>query len=130
MPDDNLARKPFEAGTRTAREAVERGAAAATEATRQAEQGYSAAAEGMQEFNAKLMDIAQANMAAAMNFFSELSAVKGPTEAFELWSRHIQSNLQRMTEQGQELATLGQRLALSNTERVTRGVDQTVRRAL
>jgi hypothetical protein len=37
MPEDNPARKSFEAGARTAREAVDRGTAAAEQATRQAE---------------------------------------------------------------------------------------------
>jgi len=40
MPEDNPARKSFEAGAKTAREAVDRGTAAAEQATRQAEQSY------------------------------------------------------------------------------------------
>ena len=81
MPDDNLARKSFEAGATTAREAVDRGTAAAEQATRQAEQSYSSTAEGLREFNAKLLDIAQANTMAYMNFVSELTRVKGPIAA-------------------------------------------------
>jgi hypothetical protein len=77
-----------------------------------------------------LLDIAQANTMAGMNFVSELTRVKGPTEAIELWSRHAQNQLQRLTEQSLELATLGQRIASSSTEPLTRGFDQTFRRAL
>jgi len=40
MPEDNPARKSFEAGARTAREAVDTGTAAAEQATRQAGQSY------------------------------------------------------------------------------------------
>src|SRR5262252_3183201 len=40
MPEDNPARKSIEAGAKTAREAVDRGTAAAEQATRQAEQSY------------------------------------------------------------------------------------------
>ena len=93
MPEDNPARKSFEAGARTAREAVDTGTAAAEQPTRQAEQSYTSIADGIREFNAKLLDIAQANTIAGMNFVSELIRVKGRTEAFELWSRHAQSHL-------------------------------------
>ena len=85
--------------------------------------------EGIREFNIKLLDIAQANMMAGMNFVSELTRVKGPTEAFELWSRHAENHLQRLSEQSQDLAKLGQRIASSSTEPLTRGVDQMFKRA-
>ena len=114
MPQDNPARKPFQA---------------ADQATRQAEQSYSSAAEGIREFNAKLLDIAQANTMAGLNFAAELMRTKGPTEAWEVWSRHAQSHFQRLSGQSQELAALGQRLASSSAEPLTRGFDQTFRRA-
>jgi hypothetical protein len=60
----------FEAGARTAREAVDRGA------------GYASIADGIREFNAKLLDIAQANTMAGMNFVFEFTRVNGRTEAF------------------------------------------------
>jgi hypothetical protein len=126
---ENTAKKTFEAGARTAREAMEQGTAATERATREAEQSYSSATEGFRDFNAKLLDIAQSNTMASLNFLAELAHAKGPTEAFELWSRHFQSQLQRMTEQSQELAALGQRIASSSTEPLRRGFDQTFKRA-
>ena len=77
MPDDNPARKSFEAGARTAREAMDRGTAAAEQATKGAEQSFESTADGIRVFNAKLMDIAQTNTMACMNFVSELAQVKG-----------------------------------------------------
>ena len=129
MPDDNPARKSFEAGARTAREAMDRGAAAAEQATKGAEQSFESTADGIRVFNAKLMDIAQTNTMACMNFVSELAQVKGPTEAFELWSRHAQNQLQRLSEQSQELATLAQKIASSSTDPLMHGFDQSFRRA-
>jgi hypothetical protein len=129
MPENNTAKKSFEAGTRTAREAMEKGTAAAEQATRRAEQSFETTANGISEFNSKLLAIAQTNMMAGMNFVSELAQVKDPTEAFELWSRHAQSQFQRFSEQSQELATLGQRLASSSTAPLTRGFDQAFKRA-
>ena len=58
------------------------GTAAAEQATRQAEQSYASIADGIREFNAKLLDIAQANTMADMNFVFELTRVNGRTEAF------------------------------------------------
>ena len=86
-------------------------------------------AEGIREFNTKLLDIAQANTMAGLNFATELMRAKGPTEAFEVWSRHAQSHLQRLSEQSQELATLGQRFASSSAEPLTRSFDQVFKRA-
>ena len=129
MPEDNPARKSFEAGAKTAREGMDRGTAAVEQATRQAEQSYWSTAEGIREFNSKLLDMAQANTMAGMNFVSELTRVKGPTEALELWSRHAQNHLQRLTDQSQELATLCQRIASTSAEPLTRGFEQTFKRA-
>jgi hypothetical protein len=49
---------------------------------RQAEQSYTSIADGIREFNAKLLDIAEANTMASMNFVFELTRVNGRTEAF------------------------------------------------
>jgi hypothetical protein len=73
--------QPFEAAARTAREAADRGTAAAEQAARQAEQSYASIADGIREFNAKLLDIAQANTMAGTNFVFELTRVNGRTEA-------------------------------------------------
>src|SRR6185437_5120977 len=97
MSEHNPARKSFETGARAAREAAESGTEAAEQAAKRAEQSYSTAAEGLRDFNAKLMNMAQANTTAGLNFLAELARAKGPTEAFELWSRHTQTQFQRMT---------------------------------
>jgi hypothetical protein len=81
MPESNPVKKSFDAGARTAREAMEKGTAAAEQATRRAEQSFETAADGISEFNSKLLAIAQTNMMAGMNFVSKLAQVKDPTEA-------------------------------------------------
>jgi hypothetical protein len=129
MAENNPARKSFEAGAKTAREALEKGTATAELAAREAERSYSSAGEGLRDLNAKLMSFTQANMTASLNFFAEMAQAKGPTEAFELWSRHAQEHFQRFTELSQELATLGQKIASTSTEPLRRGFDQTIRRA-
>jgi hypothetical protein len=129
MPPDNPAKKAFDAGTSTVREVMEKGTEAAQQATKTAEQSYSSVAEGFSLFNLKLMEMAQANTMSAFSFFGELASTKGPAEAFDLWSRRIQSDLLRLTEQSQELATLGQRLGSASSAPLQQGLDQTIRRA-
>jgi hypothetical protein len=129
MAENNPARKSFEGGARAAREALEKGTATVEQAAREAEHGFSSAGEGFRDFNAKLMDFGQANVIAGLNFVAELARVKGPTEAFELWSRHAQEQMQRFNEQSQELGMLGQRIASTSSEPLRRGFEQTFRRA-
>ena len=126
MADDNPSKRSFE---RTAREAMERGSAATEQATKQAEQSYSSAAKGIAEFNTKLLDIAQINANAGLTFATEMMQAKGPTEILEVWSRHAQNHFQRLSDQSQELASLGQKIASSSTQPLTRGFDQMFKRA-
>jgi hypothetical protein len=128
MAENNPARKSFEAGARTAREALEKETATAEQAAKEAERSFASAGEGFRDFNAKLMAIGQANMTAGLKFFAELAQAKGPTEAFQLWSRHAQEQMHRFTEQSQELGTLGQRIASTSSEPLRRGFEQTLRR--
>jgi hypothetical protein len=129
MPQDNPTRKSFEAGARATRETMEKGTAAAEQATRRAEQSFDTTADAIREFDTKLLAIAQTNTAAGMNFISELTQVKAPTEAFALWSRYAESHLQRLSEQSQEMATLGQRIFSSSAQPMTHGFDQAFKRA-
>jgi hypothetical protein len=92
MPEDNPARKSFEAGARAAREAAGRGTAAAEHATRQTDQSNTSVADGIREFNAKLLDIAPGQDDGRHEFRFQ-TRVKGRMEAFELWSSHAQSHL-------------------------------------
>jgi hypothetical protein len=129
MPEANPVKKSFEAGARTTREAIERGAAAAEQTTMRAEQSFESTADGMRQISEKMLEIGQANMKAGLDFVSELTRAKGPPEAFEIWSRHAQSHLQRLGEQSQELVTLGQKIAESSTRPLTRGFDNAFARA-
>jgi phasin len=129
MPEDNPAKKSFEPGAKTTREAIERGTAAAEQTTKRVEQSFESTADGMRKINEKMLEIGQANMKAGLDFVSELARAKGPPEVFEIWSRHAQSHLQRLGEQSQELVTLGQRIAEASTRPLTRGLDHAFARA-
>ena len=113
-------RKAFEKGERLTREALDKGTATAEQATRRAEQSYSNAAGGIADLNTKMMEMAQANTIAGLEFIRDLSAAKGPTEAFEVWSKHAQGSLERLANQSQELASLGQKVFSSSADPFTR----------
>jgi hypothetical protein len=118
MADDT--RKAFEKGERFTREALDRGNVAAQQAAKQGEQSYSNAVGGIAELNTKVMEIAQANAMAGLEFIRDLSNAKGPTEALDVWSQHARSSLERLTNQSQELASLGQKVFSSSADPFTR----------
>jgi phasin len=114
---------------KTARETFEKGSAAAEDAARGAEQGYFAAAEGMRDFNVRLIEMAYANTVAALDLAREIATVKGPSEATALWSSHAQKQFERLTEQSRELTALAQKIATSSAEPIARGFGQAMHRS-
>jgi phasin len=113
---------------KTARETFEKGSAAAEDAARSAEQGYTAA-EGMRDFNVRLIEMAYANTVAALDLARDIATVKGPSEATALWSSHAQKQFERLTEQSRELTALAQKIATSSAEPIARGFGQAMHRS-
>ena len=107
---------------RAARETLEKGTAAAEESARGAQQSFSAVAEGIRDFNVRLMEMAQLNTVAALDFAREMSTAKGPGEAAALWSSHTKKQFETLTEQSKELTALAQRIATSSAEPMTRAL--------
>ena len=104
----------------TASEALEEGGTAAEKSARGIEQSYFVAAEGIRDFNARLIEMAHTNTLAALDLVREVSAAEGPSEAASLWSSHAQKQFQAMAEQSRELTALAQRIATSSAEPITR----------
>jgi phasin len=114
---------------KTARDTFEKGSAAAEDTARGAEQSYFAAAEGMRDFNVRLIEMAYANTVAALDLAREIATVKGPSEATALWSSHAQKQFERLTEQSKELTVLAQKIATSSAEPITRSFGQAMQRS-
>jgi hypothetical protein len=106
---------------RAARETFERASAATQQSARGAEQSFSEVAEGICDFNVRLMEMAQLNTVTALDFVREMSTAMGPAEAASLWSSHTQRQFETLTEQSKELTALAQRIATSSAEPMTRG---------
>jgi phasin len=105
---------------RAARETFEKGSAATQQSARGAQESFSAVAEGIRDFNIRLMEMAQLNTVAALDFAREMSTAKGPADAAALWSSHAQKQFETLTEQSKELTALAQRIATSSAEPITR----------
>jgi len=88
---------------------------------------YSSAAEGIRDFNLRLIEMAQTNTMAALDFARELATAQGPSEAMALWSSHARKQFETMTEQTRELTTLGQKVATSSAEPMTRGFGEALK---
>ena len=105
---------------RAARETFEKGSAATQQSARGAQESLSAVAEGIRDFNVRLMEMAQLNTVAALDFAREMSTAKGPADAAARWSSHAQKQFDTLTEQSKELTALAQRIATSSAEPITR----------
>lgn len=71
-----------------------------------------APADAIGEYNAKLFEMARNNMAATGALFAALVQAKSVPEAVALNADHLRRQMETMTTQGRELATLAQKLAL------------------
>jgi hypothetical protein len=98
----------------------DKSAGMAKETAKGLQEGYLAAAEGIRDFNTKLIEMAQANVTAALDLARQISTAKGPAEAIELWSSHAQKQFETLTEQSKELTTLAQKVATSSAGSMTR----------
>jgi hypothetical protein len=114
---------------RAARETFEKGSAATQQSARGAQESFSAVAEGIRDFNVRLMEMAQLNTVAALDFAREMSTAKGPADAAALWSSHAQKQFETLTGQSKELAALAQRIATSSAEPITRSFGQALQRS-
>jgi hypothetical protein len=110
--------------TQAARESIERGAGAAQDATRGAQQSYSSAVSGVRELNIKLIEMAHANSEAVFELAHEIASAEGPADVAAIWSAQAKRQFELMTQQTQQLNELGQKLASSSTEPLTRSVNE------
>ena len=105
-----------------AKEAFEKVNAATAEATALIKNSYSTAVKGAQDYNAKVIEFANANTEAAFAFAQKLFSVKSPADFIELSTEHSRRQFETLTEQTKELAALAQKVTLATTEPLKMGV--------
>jgi phasin len=105
-----------------AKEAFEKMSGATAEATDLIKNCYSTAVKGAQDYNTKVIEFAQANTEAALDFVQKLSGVKSPSDFIELSTDHSRKQFETLTEQTKELAALAQKVTLATVEPLKTGV--------
>ena len=107
-----------------AREALQDGGAAAEESTRAMGNGYFAAAQAIGVFNMKLIEMAQGNAMAAVNFAQQVATVKGPAEVANLWSSYARERFETLADQSRELTALAQKVMIPTVQTLTHSFGQ------
>jgi phasin len=103
-------------------QAFEKMSGATAEATDLIKNSYSTAVKGAQDYNTKVIEFAQANTEAALDFVQKLSGVKSPSDFIELSTDHSRKQFETLTEQTKELAALAQKVTLATVEPLKTGV--------
>ena len=106
----------------TTKETYEKMNAATTEAADLIKNRYSTAVKGMQDYNNKFIEFAQANTNTAFDFVQKMSSVKTPSAFVELWTEHVRKQLGALTEQTKQLAALAQKGMRTTAEPLKTGV--------
>ena len=109
-------------GAAQTKQTYERMSAATTEAADLMNTSCSTALKGAREYNNKLMEIAQTNTNAALDFVQELYGIKSPSDFMELTTGHARKQTAALTEQTKELAALAQKVVLATAEPLKAGV--------
>ena len=97
-------------------EGVEKASAAAAEGAVAVRNSMSTAFKGVQDYNAKLLEFANANTKSAFDFFQQLSGVNSPTALMALSTEHTRKQFEIFTEQTKQLASLAKSAALAAAE--------------
>lgn len=118
-------RETTEKSSAQAKEAFENVSAATAEAGNLMRDTYSTALTSAQEYNARVIEFAQANTQTNLDFVQRLPNVKSPTEFLELSTNHSRWQFETLAEQARELLSLAQKAMLTTTERVQADVNKT-----
>ena len=124
VPGQNAAqafRATAENGAARAKQGFEKMQAATADATALMKSSFSTAVQRAQDYQTKIMEFANSNTEAAFEFAQKMAGVKSPTEFFELSTNHSRKQLETLTEQAKELATLAQKVTMATVEPLKTG---------
>ena len=115
--------------SRAARETFDKVTAAGEETTRGMQESFATSVVNVRDLNVKLIGMARENAEAVFDLAQQLASVEGPSDLAQVWSTHTRKQFEMLTEQAKELTSLGQGLARSNMEPLTRTVGQASKKA-
>lgn len=112
-----------------AKQSYERARAVTEQASEMMETTFNAATRSMSEYTLRMMETMRANTNANFDFARSLLSVKSTSEAIELSTAHTRKQLEAMTTQGKDLASLAQKLSTETVEPIRSGMDKAMRAA-
>ena len=118
-----------EQGVARAQEGLEKIKAASEQMTEALRETYSANAESATSYGLKVIEISNANTAAAMDFFAQLLGSKSATDAFALSAAQARKTFDATSAQNKELWDLAQKLATEAGEPVRKHVGKIFQKA-
>jgi phasin len=96
-----------------AKENLETMSAAAGEANKLVQHGLATTLKGTQDYSAKVLEFAQANMNAAVEHLTKLSSAKSPMEFFAISNEYAKRQFEVFMRQAQELAAIVQKMTIA-----------------
>ena len=107
--------------TAQSRETFEKIRAAGAAEANLIQSSCTAAFEGVQAYNQKLVEFTRENTTAAFDFVQKLYEIKSPAEFIALSAEHARTQTDVLTGQTEQLRALAQRVALASTEPLKSG---------
>jgi hypothetical protein len=84
-----------------------------------AQEGFQIAGDGARQMNLKMLEMMRANAEAFFNFAEELLTARDPSKLTEIWTTYAQTQMQMLTKNGQDLTSLGQKVATTSANTMT-----------
>ncbi len=116
MSANEQMKKAADQGAGFARESLRKGEAKAEQTLQAAQEGFQVAGDSARQINLKLIEITRHNAEAFFTFAEEMAAARDPSSIAEIWTKHTRHQMEMLSQNSQELASLGQRLATTNVE--------------
>lgn len=112
-------KKATDEGANMARESIRKARTTAEQTAEATQEGMQMAGDSARQMNLKFIEIMRANAETFFEFAEEITGAKDPSKLLEVWTRYTQKQMDLLGKQGQDLASLGQRLATTNMEALT-----------
>jgi Phasin protein len=90
------------------RETLRKGEAKAQQTLDAAREGFEFAGDSTRQMSLKLIEIVRASTQAFCSFAEDVVNERDPTKLAGIWMKHTQDQIELLSRQGQELASLGQ----------------------
>jgi hypothetical protein len=115
-------KKTADEGAEMARETIRKGRAKAEQVVEATQEGMQMAGDGARQMNLKFIEIMRSNTETFFEFAEEMASARDPSQLLEIWTKYTQKQMESLSKQGQELASLGQRLTTTNMESLSKRV--------